>query len=421
MAATHSVSHDELAQFGAVRSGTADDAIDGVLPRTVIEPSTPEDVGRVLAAASRHGLRTVIRGGGTKLAWGRVPAALDLLLVTSRLNRVIAHRHGDLTATVQAGATLREVNQELAREGQWLPIDSPFDEATIGGIVATNDSGPLRSRYGTPRDLLIGITLAMTDGRLARSGGHVVKNVAGYDLAKLMSGSFGSLAAIVDVTVKLSPIPAASRTLAVEYDGAKPLADAAARLSASQLEPTAFDLQFRLGPGREASRLLLVRFATSPESAELQSVAAETLLTGNVRMVTESSETALWTEQVSEPWYPGGATIRLSWLPAALAQVLALLDEVHRLTAGALALYARVATGAGFLRLDTDDTGVERAVALLRSRSATVGNVVVLRQSPGLKSRVDPWGEPASAVAAARALKQAFDPAGILNAGRGPI
>ena len=130
--------------------------------------------------------------------------------------------------------------------------------------------------------------------------------------------------------------------------------------------------------------MLLVRFATSPESAELQSVAAETLLTGNVRMVTESSETALWTEQVSEPWYPGGATIRLSWLPAALAQVLALLDEVHRLTAGALALYARVATGAGFLRLDTDDTGVERAVALLRSRSATVGNVVVLRQSPGL-------------------------------------
>lgn len=421
MAATHPVRHDELAQFGAVRSGTADDAIDGVVPGCVIEPPTPDDVGRLLAWASSQGLRTVIRGGGTKLAWGRVPAALDLLLVTSRLNRVVAHRHGDLTATVQAGATLREFNQELTKEGQWFPIDTPFDEATIGGIVATNDSGPLRSRYGTPRDLLIGITLAMTDGRLVKSGGHVVKNVAGYDLGKLMSGSFGSLAAIVDVTVKLSPIPAASRTLEVRYEAAKPLAEDVARLSASQLEPAAFDLQVRLGPGREASRLLLVRFATSPESAELQSVAAQALLAGDSRLLSDFAEATVWAEQVNEPWDPGGATLRLSWLPAALPQVLALVDEIHRVSAGSVALHARATTGAGFLRLDADDAGVERAVVLLRSRVATVSNVLVLRASPALKVRVDPWGEPASAAAAARALKQAFDPAGILNAGRGPI
>jgi len=421
MTATHPERYDELAQFGSVRSGDAGDAIDGVVPACIVEPPASEDVGRVLAWAARERLVTVIRGGGSKLAWGRVPTAIDVLLSMSRLNQVVAHRHGDLTATLQAGATLREVNAALAREGQWLPIDTAFDAATIGGIVATNDSGPLRSRYGTPRDLLIGITLAMTDGKLVKSGGHVVKNVAGYDLGKLMSGSFGSLAAIADVTVKLSPIPAASRTLEVWYEAARPMAEDVERLSTSQLEPSAFDLQVRLAPGREASRLLRVRFATSPESAEQQSVAAQSLLTGGLRMLTESAETAAWAEQMREPWDTRGATVRLSWLPASLPQVLALVEEVHRVSAGSVGLYARAVTGAGFLRLDADDAGVERAVVLLRSRVATVSNVVVLRASSALKARVDPWGEPASAAAAARALKQAFDPAGTLNAGRGPI
>src|SRR4030095_5465158 len=226
------------------------------------------DVGRALAWASRERLVTVISGGGTKLAWGRTPTAIDLLLMTSRLSQVVAHRHGDLTATVQAGATLREVNQALAREGQWLPIDTAFDAATIGGIVATNDSGPLRSRYGTLRDLLIGITLATTDGRLVKSGGHVVKNVAGYDLSKLMSGAFGSLAGIVDVTVKLSPIPAASRPLQISHETANAMAEDVERLSASQLEPSAFDLQVRLRAGPEGTPLLLGRFATTPATAQ---------------------------------------------------------------------------------------------------------------------------------------------------------
>jgi glycolate oxidase FAD binding subunit len=127
-------------------------------------------------------LATVIRGGGSKLTWGRIPERIDLVLSTARLGDTLIHRDGDLTATVSAGVRLADLNTHLAEKGQWLPVESAFDATTIGGLIATNDAGPLRHRFGTPRDLLLGVTLALTDGRLVKSGGVVVKNVAGYDL-----------------------------------------------------------------------------------------------------------------------------------------------------------------------------------------------------------------------------------------------
>src|SRR5262249_52736730 len=147
------------------------------------------------------------------------------------------------TATVQAGARIADVNRELARHGQWLPIESPFPGATIGGAIATNDSGPLRHRYGTPRDLVIGIRLALTDGRLIKAGGNVVKNVAVYDLGKLMSGSFGSLAAIVSAPFKLTPLAAASSTLVARFETLDALVAAFDAIAASQLEMSAFEVQ----------------------------------------------------------------------------------------------------------------------------------------------------------------------------------
>src|SRR4029077_3324687 len=161
-------------------------------------PSTAEEVADALreAAAARQTIQ--IRGAGSKINWGRSSRDVDVVLDISRLRRNSDPAHGDMTATVEAGATLRDVNRTLAQHGQWLPLDPPVaDAATIGGILATNDSGPLRHRFGTPRDLVIGIRLATTDGMLSKAGGQVVKNVAGYDLGKLMTGSFGAFAAIV--------------------------------------------------------------------------------------------------------------------------------------------------------------------------------------------------------------------------------
>ena len=326
---------------------------------------------------------------------------------------------------MQAGARLADVNRQLAREGQWLPVETAFDDATIGGIVATNDAGPLRHRYGTPRDLLIGITLAMTDGRLVKAGGHVVKNVAGYDLGKLVSGSFGTLAAIVDATFKLLPIPPASRTVAASYlDGAS-LAGDVALLSASQLEPVALDMHVQLRPSGGAARAAAspVRpVSTSPGATASQASAAQGMMKGRKELLSDAAEASLWAEQVRRPWAGAAAVVRLSWLPASLPHVLALFDEVHGVTRGAVELTARAAAGAGLLAIDADDPAVAHAIDLLRSRPGVVSNVVVLRQSLALKHSVDVWGRPPDVAEVLRSLKQTFDPSGHCSTpGRGPI
>ena len=182
----------------------------------ILQPASAAEVAAALKRAAEARQSIVIRGAGTKSDWGRPAGRIDAVLDMGRLHRLLAHEHGDMTATIEAGATLADVNRALAVHGQMLPLDPPFaDRATIGGLLATNDSGPLRHRYGTPRDLVIGIQLATTDGVLSKAGGQVVKNVAGYDLSKLVTGSFGSLAAIVSATFKLAPIPSASKTLRV--------------------------------------------------------------------------------------------------------------------------------------------------------------------------------------------------------------
>ena len=223
---------------GTIRLGTPSDAIDGVCPRIVAEPTTRKTLSQVLEWAGTERLAVSIRGGGTKLTWGRSPAPIDLALSTARLNQVVEHRHGDLTATVEAGVTLTQVNATLGVHRQWLPLDPPWpDRATVGGIVATNDSGPRRHWHGAPRDLIIGVTVARPDGALAKAGGIVVKNVAGYDLSRLMTGAFGSLGVIVDATFKVTPVAASSRTLTVDLDTVEALEPALAAVMASSLTP----------------------------------------------------------------------------------------------------------------------------------------------------------------------------------------
>ncbi len=391
------------------------------------EPQTPEELAAALAGASRARRSTAIRGGGTKSAWGRPVPEPELTVQTGRLNRLVVHRHGDLTATVQAGMRLADFNAELAAYRQWLPVESAFAGTTIGGMVATNDCGPLRHRSGTPRDLLIGITLALTDGRIVKAGGHVVKNVAGYDLGRFVSGSFGTLAGIVDATFKLMPIPQASATLVASYADPAALARDAAAMAASQLEPAAFDVRAGAvdgsgekeggGGGKAARPQLLVKFASSPASTEEQANHASALLTGEVSVLTGDAESTLWREQIAAPWSvdteraDAPAVIRMSWLPSRLADVIAIVQG-HALTGRVM--------GTGLVRLAGDPAGHAAIVERLRASDA-LRHVVILSGSAELKSRVDAWGRPASAASATRALKQMFDPAGILNAGRGPI
>jgi glycolate oxidase FAD binding subunit len=394
--------------------------IDGIAPMAVATPSDAAAFAATLAAASQARRATVISGGGTKLAWGRAPSPFDLLVETTRLNRLLAHRHGDLTATVEAGATLADVNRQLATHQQWLPIDSAFAAATIGGIVATNDSGPLRHRFGTPRDLLIGVTLALTDGRLVKAGGTVVKNVAGYDLGRLVTGSFGSLAGIVNATFKLAPVPAASATLGVLYRDAEAIGRDAQLLASNQFEMTTIDvLSAPADAGRE--HRLLVRCASSPVATDAQLAAAQAMVTGRRDVVRGGAEQDLWRVQNDAAWIGDGATVRLAWLPASLAAVLTLIGGIERQSGAALTLAARAAVGSGLLRVDGPRDAIRSVVERLRGRADLVANVVVLRAPADVKRTIDVWGPPGDAAPVLRAIKRALDPAGILNAGRGPI
>ena len=225
------------------RTGAAADAVDGVVPRGVAEPASQEGVARTLAQAGADGHAVLVQGGGTKLGWGPRLESVDVLLKTGRLNEVVAHRHGDLTATTQSGITLAETNERLSAHRQWLALDPPDRaRATVGGILATNAAGPHRHRHGAPRDLIIGMTLVRADGVTAQSGGIVVKNVAGYDVARLLTGSFGSLGVIVDATFKLAPLAEASSTVVVELPDAKVAVGYAVDLLSRGSTPAALEI-----------------------------------------------------------------------------------------------------------------------------------------------------------------------------------
>jgi glycolate oxidase FAD binding subunit len=387
-----------------------------VTPAFVVEPSTSDACAAALAAAADARQATVIRGGGTKSGWGRPPGAIDLVLSTARLDSTLIHRDGDLTVTAGAGVPLARLNTTLAARGQWLPIDSAFTGATVGGLLATNDAGPLRHRYGTPRDLLIGIHLALTDGRVVKSGGTVVKNVAGYDLGKLVSGSHGTLAAIVEATFKLLPIPHASSTLRASYVDPAVLAADAQTLLSGQLEPTAIDVRATDGTDRPRWTLL-VRFASSPVAVSTQIESARARLQGETTLLREGIEARAWAEQGELAWAGGDTVVRCSWLPSRLADVLAFVAELRAHCDATLV--GRAGTGAGLLRLAGSDAAVAAAISRARLDAAPVGHVVILRASRALRTQLDVWGAAPSGPAAA--LKRALDPAGILNAGRGPV
>ncbi|MGA7448854.1 MAG: FAD-binding oxidoreductase, partial [Terriglobales bacterium] len=224
---THSLPHPSIAAVEAAwsdlralvgeehfRASMMEDAVDDVLPHMVIEPGNAAEVAGALKVAMGAGLKVIPRGGATKMGWGNPPRGGELVLSTRRLDRVVEHAWGDMTATAEAGCTFQQLQQTLAEHGQRLALDPLWPErATIGGILATNDSGPLRIRFGSLRDLIIGITLALPDGTLAKSGGKVVKNVAGYDLPKLATGSLGTLGIITQAIFRLHPVPRESRTL----------------------------------------------------------------------------------------------------------------------------------------------------------------------------------------------------------------
>jgi len=399
----------------------ARDGVDDLLPALVVLPGDATAVAAALAWAARKRLSVVIRGQGSKLGWGARSAPIDVLLDMSRLNRIVDHQPGDLTVTAEAGIRLQELNRHLESYGQWLALDPPFaDQATIGGLIATNDSGPHRHRFGTPRDLVIGIRLATTDGQLSKAGGRVVKNVAGYDLSKIASGSFGTLAAIVSATFKLAPLPGASATVVVDRLSIDRLFDVVSAMSASQLEPVAFDVHMRHPPGAVAPEITcLIRFASFPEVVDAEVANASARIAGvhqECRTLEGDAERALWTAHDRKPWDLPGAVVRLAWRPSDMRRVMRKLVGIAG--ANGFELVGRLGVGAGCVRFEGSVEDHRETVSQLQHCDA-VGNVVVARAPLVLRTPTFVWG-PRRPLRILQALKVELDPVGILGAGRGP-
>jgi glycolate oxidase FAD binding subunit len=397
-----------------VRAASPGDAIDGVQPKLIVEPGSNEEAGRVLQFANAAGLKVAPRGGGTKMDWGNPPRTVDVVLSTRRLDRVLEHAWGDMTTTVEAGCTIERLQQKLAEHGQRLAIDPLWPKrATVGGILATNDSGSLRIRFGSLRDLVIGVTVALPNGTVAKSGGKVVKNVAGYDLQKLMTGSLGTLGVILDANFRLHPLASETRTFSV--DGTvQELNRLALEIHNSTLVPTGLQIDAGCwGPARLDVRFEGISAAIEAQTDQLCSMTNELI----------DAKPVVWDtrEQICRDFTPNtqGLICKLSVLPTDLEKFC---DVASRIASSFGLLWFLVAqsVGLGYIRMlsPSNDTLVEALKSFREELKAFDGSLVVCRCTPGIKERIDVWGTDPDSLPLMKSVKSQFDPAGILNPGR---
>ena len=375
----------------------------------LLVPGTAQEAADALRGYAARGMSVRIAGAGTK-PWGGAGPDCAAELSTAGMDEIVEHNHGDLTAVLQPGASLRDLAASFGEAGQMLALDPPLGEgeaATIGGLVATADSGPLRHRYGAARDLVLGITVALPDGTLARAGGKVIKNVAGYDLAKLFTGSFGTLGLITEIAVRLHPRPPAQATATGTTDDPAVLQAAAIAMSASSLEAESLDVRWEAQTGT-----VLARFAGV--AASEQAEAAQRLLGGEgLEAATTEDDDELWAAQrAGQRAADGGAIVRVSGRPTALADAC-----VAAQVAGAT-LVGRAALGVSWIALAPAAPG-ELVTAIARVRKVLAPVPCVVFDAPQyVRAHLDPWDHPEdAALVLMRRVKQRFDPAGTCNPG----
>jgi len=359
-----------------------------------VAPGTTEEVAGVLRYAGENGLAVVAKGGGTKQGWG-YPVQPAIVLETRRLNRVVEHTWQDMTCTVEAGCSWAALQATLGQHGQSVALDPLWPEnATVGGVVATNDSGALRLRYGGLRDLVIGMTIVLADGTVARTGGKVVKNVAGYDLHKLMIGAFGTLGVVTSVNFRLHSIPRCTRSFTFA-GGTKKLGEFLVKLLHEQLSTESIQLR-----GSSEGFYLDISLASMPEVLETQGEMLASL--ARVAGVSASGSAAWGAREDLFGWeYACKATM----LPTEIA---AFAERVQALGGASVAQATGIMT-AGF-------SSPEGLPQLRKDLEAAGGSLFVYKQ--GAESGLDCWGSLPDSIKLMREIKQQFDPQRVLSPGR---
>jgi glycolate oxidase FAD binding subunit len=396
-------------------------AVDGVVPRWVVAPATVDQLARVLALAHEERLAVVPRGSGAALEQGCPPPRVDVVVDLRRLGAIVEHNPDDLTVSVQAGVTAGALAARLAPHRQWLPLDPPGGGSrTLGGIAATQASGPLRMRYGTMRDLLLGVRFVQADGVLTWGGARVVKSVTGYDVPKLMVGSLGTLGVLAELTLRLHPTPEFEAAWLASFRSMEQAQECVARLLASPVQPNRVEMLDDRALAACGLPVAAAALAISIGTVERAVRAQEVELTDIVKRArgrADTMGTSFWRAYDRALAAPGGVVLRIGTVPSRLAATHA---ETRAALAGA-AVTGCAALGALRARVEGDDTAaLGRGVERLRAFVADVGGGVLIERGPrSVREAVDPWGAvPGPALAVMRAIKHEFDPTGVLNAGR---
>lgn len=397
---------------------------DRTLPQAVVYPTREAQLAEVMACAHQNQWRVLPCGGGSKLTWGGLAQGVDVVISTARLNQIIDHAVGDMTLTAQAGVTLAELAPKLAAVNQFLALDPAYpNRATLGGIVATGDAGSLRQRYGGVRDMLIGLSLVRYDGQIAKAGGRVVKNVAGYDLMKLFTGSYGSLGVISQLTFRLFPVQETSKTLVISGNMAA-IQILTAAVRRSSLTPVALDL---LSPALAAALggpeafTLAARFQSIAPGVEEQLTVLRQLIPAGleVKELAETEDQTFW-NQANHHLFPAEGTAsptvkaKVGLWPTAACDLLAQLQQI----APSHLTRLHASSGLGTVGLDAATATPDLLRKLRSICTESQGYLVILEASPDLKQAFEVWGDVGPALALMKTIKTQFDPQRRLSPGR---
>jgi glycolate oxidase FAD binding subunit len=378
----------------------------------VAAPGDTQQVSQILRLAQSNGLTLMPTGGSTKLGWGN-PVLPEIELSSHRMHALRDHAWQDMTCTVEAGCTWSAMQSKLRLHGQMVALDPLWpDRATVGGVIAANDSGALRMKFGGLRDLIIGMTIVLADGTIAKSGGKVVKNVAGYDLHKLITGSFGTLGVIAEVNFRLHPVEEHVRTWTVMApEAALPdfFAEPLRALMDSQMTPSCVQLRVA---NHECA--LDIRIAGIPECLEEYAGRIQSLC-GKVTLTKAGEDVWQARQQLFDK--SGALVMKVSGLPGEICSVSSELQQWAATEGHEIDVLAQ-ATGLMTIALRSSPDAAIALIDRLRKKLArSGGSAIVLQMPDSLRGKVDVWGPDPDALPLMREIKRRFDPDRILNPG----
>lgn len=391
-------------------------------PPDLVFPQTIETLAAIIKQAQQQQWRILICGNASKLDWGAFTRDIQLVVSTQKCVRLIEHAVGDLTVTVEAGMKLSELQTSLRSQQQFLPIDPLYPEtSTIGGIVATADTGSWRQRYGGIRDLVLGLSFIRADGEIAKAGGRVVKNVAGYDLMKLFTGAYGTLGLISQVTFRTYPLPESSQTLLLTGD-IEEIARATQSIRNSGLTPTALDL-LSLSITQQLTQQnkigLVIRFQTIAASIDRQSTQVKAIansLNLTVSSYKNEDEISLWQQLSKTISIPSANTPIICKIGIVPHKAPNFLQELSAISSDKILAIIHVSSGIGNLSLDGENIDVLTKMRGFFEQNQ--GFLTILTAPPSIKQQIDVWGYSGNALKTMQTIKRKFDPSNILNPDR---